>query len=111
MTTLNDIKTKYCIDEDVVKFMGHSIPKRLWNALSNLNEEIIDQRQTGFFGSPEMKQKYINRTNSLIRYVEQNIKTADPKEQGYIEKQLNQHKADRDKQVSKLMVLKGRGKK
>ena len=55
MTTLNDIKKKYCLDENIVKFMGHKIPERLWNALSNLNEAIIDQRQTGFFGSPEMK--------------------------------------------------------
>lgn len=110
MATLQDIKKKYCLDENVVNFMGHKIPERLWNALSNLNEEIIDQRQTKFFGSPRMKQNYINYTNSLIRYIEQNIKTADPKEQGFIEKQLKQHKAEREKQVSNMMVLKGRGK-
>ena len=110
MSTIDEIKKRYCLDENVVKFMGHKIPERLWNALSNLNEEIIDQRQTGFFGSPETKNKYINRTNSPIRYIEQNIKTADPKEQGFIEKELKRHKADREKQVSKLMVLKGRGK-
>ena len=110
MPTLQDIKKKYCLDEDVVKVMGHSIPKGIWTAISRFDTSNTDQRQTGFFGSAEMKKRYIDFTNSMARYIEQNIKKADPKEQGYIEKKLKQLKADRDKLVSKLMVLKGRGK-
>ena len=77
---------------------------------SRTNGSNTDQSQTGFFGSPEMKKRFIDYTNSLVRYIEQNIKKADQKEKGFIEKKLKQHKAERDKLVSKLMVLKGRGK-
>ena len=94
----------------IVNFMKHRIPEVINTALQRFNESNTDQRQTGFFGSPEMKKRFIDYTNSLIRYIEQNIKKADPKEQGYIEKKLKQLKADRDKLVSKLMVMKGHGK-
>lgn len=110
MATLSDIKKKYCLDENIVNFMGHRIPEVINTALQSFNGSNTDQRQTGFFGSPEMKKRFIDYTNSLVRYIEQNIKKADPKEQGYIDKKLKQLKADRDKLVSKLMVMKGRGK-
>ena len=110
MATLNDIKKKYCLDEDVVKVMGHSIPKGIWTAISRFDTSNNDQRQTGFFGNAEMKKRYIDFTNSMARYIEQNIKKADPKEQGYIDNKLKKLKTERDSLVSKLMVMKGRGK-
>lgn len=110
MATINDIKKKYCIDEDVVNVMGHKIPGGIWKIMQRFAGSNTDQRQTGFFGSPEMKKKYIDYTNYCIRYLEQNVKKADPKEQGYIANNLKKLKTERDRLVSELMVMKGRGK-
>ena len=110
MPTLQDIKTKYCLDEDVVNFMGHRLPKALFTAISRLESSNTDQSSTRFFGSPERKKKFVDNSNQLIRFIEQNIKTADPKEQPYVQKKLNSLKNERDRIVSKQMVLKGRGK-
>lgn len=110
MSTIVEIKKRYCLDEDVVKVMGHSIPKGIWTAISRFDTSNTDQRQTGFFGSAESKKRYIDFTNSMARYIEQNAKNADPKEQGYIANNLKRLKTERDSLVSKLMVLKGRGK-
>lgn len=104
-----EFKKKYCLDEDVVNVMGHSIPKGIWTSISRFDTSNTDQRQTGFFGSAEMKKRYIDFTNSMARYIEQNIKKADPKEQGFIANNLKKLKTERDSLVSKLMVMKGRG--
>lgn len=110
MTTVSDIKKRYCLDEDVVNVMGHKIPGGIWKIMQRFAGSNTDQRQTGFFGSPEMKKRYVDFTNYCIRYLEQNIKKADPKEQAWIQNQLKKDKAERDKLVSSLMVMKGRGK-
>lgn len=110
MATLQDIKKKYCLDEDVVNFMGHRLPKALFTAISRLESSNTDQSSTGFFSNPERKKKFVDNSNQLIRFIEQNIKTADPKEQPYVQKKLSSLKNERDRIVSKQMVLKGRGK-
>ena len=105
----NEAKTKKGgLDEDVVKVMGHYIPKGIWTAISRFATSNTDQRQTGFFGSAEMKKRYIDFTNSMVQYIEQNIKKADPKEQGFIANNLKKLKTERDSLVSKLMVMEGR---
>lgn len=110
MATLNDIKKKYCIDEAVVNVMGHVIPRGIYTTLERIRSENTDQRQTGFFSDKERKNRFVKYTNSLFRYVEQNLKTADPKEQKYIQMKLNTLRKERDEIMSKLMVMKGRGK-
>lgn len=99
------IRTTSKVVEDVVKVMGHSIPKGIWTAISRFDTSNTDQRQTGFFGSAEMKKRYIDFTNSMAQYIEQNIKKADPKEQGFIANNLKRLKTERDSLVSKLMVM------
>lgn len=104
---IQNIKKKYGLDEDVVKVMGHYIPKGIWTAISRFDTSNTDQRQTGFFGSAEMKKRYIAFTNSMAQYIEQNIKKAGPKEQGFIANNLKRLKTERDSLVSKLMVMSG----
>lgn len=110
MSTIDEIKKRYCLDENVVNFMGHRLPKALFTAISRLESSNTDQSSTGFFGNPERKKKFVEESNQLIRYIEQNVKTADPKEQPYVQKKLKNLKNERDRIVSKQMVLKGRGK-
>jgi len=110
MTTVSDIKKRYCLDEDVVNFMGHRLPKALFTAISRLESANTDQSSTGFFRDPEHKKKFVDTTNQQIRYIEQNIRTADPKEQPYVQKKLKSLKNERDRIAAKLMVLKGSGK-
>ena len=90
--------------------MGHKIPGGIWKAMQRFASSNTDQRQTGFFGSQEMKKRYVDFTNSMASYIERNLKSADPKEQAWIQKELKKDKAERDKLVSSLMVMKGRGK-
>ena len=104
------LKAKYCLDDDSVKFMGHTLPKGLFNAMTRLESENRDQGSTGFFRDPDVKKKFIDSTNQLIRYIEQNTRIAEAKEQPYVQKKLKSLKNERDRIVSKLMVLKGLGK-